>query len=142
MNKRINFDNINPGDSIPPLYKHMTQEMINRWADAVEDHNPLHVDPEYAKKTKFKSTIAHGPLVISYISEMMNNWLGIGWIEGGKLLNIKFNAPVKPGDKITIEGKVKEKRVIENEKIVECEIFVENQDGVKAVVGMAVGLVK
>ena len=142
MNRKIDFGNINPGDDIPPLYKQMTQEMINRWADAVEDHNPLHVDPEYAKKTKFKSTIAHGPLVISYISEMMNNWLGIGWIEGGKLLNIKFNAPVKPGDKITIGGRVKEKRVIETENIVETEVFVENQDGIKAVVGTAVGLVK
>jgi 3-hydroxybutyryl-CoA dehydratase len=142
MDKRINFDNINPGDEIPPLYKQMTQEMINGWADAVKDYNPLHVDPEYAKKTKFKSTIAPGPLVISYISEMMDDWLGIGWIEGGKLLNIKFNTPVKPGDKITIAGRIKEKRVIGNERIVECEVFVKNQDGVKAVVGIAVGLVE
>ena len=116
MDKRINFDNINPGDEIPPLYKQMTQEMINGWADAVKDYNPLHVDPEYAKKTKFKSTIAPGPLVISYISEMMDDWLGIGWIEGGKLLDIKFKAPVKPGDKITIGGRIKEKRVIEKRK--------------------------
>ena len=142
MNKKIDFDSINPGERISPLYKLMTQEIINKWADAVEDHNPLHVDPEYAKKTKFKSTIAHGPLVISYISELMGNWLGIGWIEGGKLLDIKFNAPVKPGDKITIGGKVKEKRDIENEKMVECEIFVENQEGVKVVVGRAIGSVK
>ena len=142
MNKKIDFDSINPRERISPLYKLMTQEMINKWADAVEDHNPLHVDPEYAKKTKFKSTIAHGPLVISYISELMGNWLGIGWIEGGKLLDIKFNAPVKPGDKITIGGKVKEKRDIENEKMVECEIFVENQEGVKVVVGRAIGSVK
>jgi 3-hydroxybutyryl-CoA dehydratase len=142
MNKKIDFDSINPGERIPPLYKLMTQEMINKWADAVEDHNPLHVDPEYAKNTKFKSTIAHGPLVISYISEMMGNWLGIGWIEGGKLLDIKFNAPVKPGDKITIAGKVKEKRDIENEKMVECEIFIENQEGIKVVVGRAIGSVK
>lgn len=142
MNKRINFDNLKAGNDIPPLYKQMTQEMINRWADAVEDYNPLHVDLEYAKKTKFKSTIAPGPLVICYISEMMNDWLGIGWIEGGKLLNIKLIAPVKPGDKISIRGRIKEKRVMKNEKIVECDVFVQNQDGVKAVVGTAVGLVK
>lgn len=142
MSEKFKFEAINPGDTIPPLLKQMSQEIINRWADAVDDYNPLHVDPEYARKTKFKSTIAHGPLIISYLSEMMSNWLGNGWIEGGKLLDIKFNAPVKPGDKITIGGKIEEKKITEAGKIVECEVFVENQEGVKAVVGRAIGLVR
>jgi 3-hydroxybutyryl-CoA dehydratase len=142
MCEKFTFETINSGDTIPPLLKQMSQEIINRWAAAVDDYNPLHVDPEYARKTKFKSTIAHGPLIISYISEMMSEWLGNGWIEGGKLLDIKFNAPVKPGDKITISGIIKGKRIVGAERIVECEVFIENQEGVKAVVGRAIGLVR
>lgn len=141
MSERINFNAIQPDEAIPSISKKMTQEIINKWADAVGDYNPLHVDPEYAKKTKFKSTIAHGPLVISYISEMMSKWLGDGWIEGGKLLDIKFNAPVKPGDVMKVGGQVKEKRTVENQKIVECDVYIENQEGVKVVVGRAIGLV-
>jgi 3-hydroxybutyryl-CoA dehydratase len=142
MSEKTNFNAIRAGEIITQIHKQMTQEIINKWADVVEDYNPLHVDPEYAKKTKFKSTIAHGPLLISYISEMMSNWLGIGWIEGGKLFDIKFNAPVKPKDKITIGGQVKEKRIVEKEKIIECEVFIENQEGVKVVVGRAIGPVR
>jgi 3-hydroxybutyryl-CoA dehydratase len=141
MSERINFNAIQPDEAIPSISKKMTQEIINKWADAVGDYNPLHVDPEYAKKTKFKSTIAHGPLVISYISEMMSNWLKDGWIEGGKLLDIKFNAPVKSGDVMKVGGQVKEKRTVENQKIVECDVYIENQEGVKVVVGRAIGLV-
>ncbi len=140
MNKRISFDSLNPGDDIPPIYKQITQEMIDRWADAVQDFNPLHVDLEYARRTKFQSTIVPGPLIASYISEMMNDWLGIGWIEGGKLLDIKFVAPVKPGDRICIGGRIKEKRFRKDERILECDVFVQNQHGVKAVVALAVGL--
>jgi 3-hydroxybutyryl-CoA dehydratase len=142
MNKRIIFEEIKQNEKIPEISKQMTQEKINKWADAVQDYNPLHVDPEYAKKTKFKSTIAHGPLVISYISEMMSNWLGVGWIEGGRLLDIKFRAPVKPGDKITIRGEVKGKRIVEDEKIVECEVYIENQEGIKVIEGRGIGQVK
>lgn len=140
-NKAI-FETIRKDDILPKLTKLVTQDKINKWADVVGDHNPLHVDPEYAKKTKFKTTIAHGPLVISFISEMMGNWLGAGWIEGGKLLDVRFRAPVKSGDEITIQGRVMHKRIVDGINTIECEIFVENQQGVKVVEGRAIGRVE
>ncbi len=140
-NKAI-FETIRKDDILPKLTKLVTQDKINKWADVVGDHNPLHVDPEYAKKTKFKTTIAHGPLVISFISEMMMNWLGAGWIEGGKLLDVRFRAPVRSGDEITIQGRVTHKRIVDSLNTIECEIFVENQQGVKVVEGRAIGRVE
>ena len=140
-NKAI-FETIRKDDILPKLTKLVTQDKINKWADVVGDHNPLHVDPEYAKKTKFKTTIAHGPLVISFISEMMGNWLGAGWIEGGKLLDVRFRAPVRSGDEITIQGRVTNKRIVDSLNTIECEIFVENQQGVKVVEGRAIGRVE
>ena len=74
MTRKVDISKIRKDDSIPALSKAITQNRINKWADAVGDYNPVHVDPEYAKKTKFKKTIAHGPLIISYISEMMGAW--------------------------------------------------------------------
>jgi 3-hydroxybutyryl-CoA dehydratase len=137
MSEKVDFDTINLNDAIPQLSKVVSQERINKWADVVEDYNPLHVDPEYAKKTKFKRTIAHGPLVISYISEMMGSWLGADWIEGGKLLDIIFHAPVKSEDRITTKGTVKNKMIVKDKKILECEVFITNQEGSKVLEGKA-----
>jgi acyl dehydratase len=46
----------------------MTQEEVNRFADLTDDHNFIHVDPERAKQTPFKGTIAHGFLTLSLLA--------------------------------------------------------------------------
>ncbi|MBQ9635111.1 MAG: MaoC family dehydratase, partial [Acidaminococcaceae bacterium] len=49
---------INKGDVFTLPAKQVTQEMICNYADAAEDHNPLHVDPEFARTTRYGGTIA------------------------------------------------------------------------------------
>jgi 3-hydroxybutyryl-CoA dehydratase len=137
----MQFEEISVGDSIPALQKQITQEVINCWAEVSTDYNPLHVDPEFAKKTRFGGTIAHGHIALSFLCEMMHRWLGPGWIAGGKLEGIKFIAPIRPGHTISIGGTITEKRVEAGKNIVQAEIFVENQDGEKCVVGSAQGIV-
>ncbi len=58
------------------MVKELTQEKINRYARAGGDGNPLHTDPEFAARTQFGGTIAHGLLVLSYLSEMMTAAFG------------------------------------------------------------------
>ncbi|WP_024803130.1 MaoC family dehydratase [Nocardia sp. BMG51109] len=41
-------------------WRQLTQETIDRFAEATGDRNPLHVDPGFARRTPFGSTIAHG----------------------------------------------------------------------------------
>lgn len=43
----------------------VTRDQINRFADAVDDHNPIHVDEEFAKAAGMPSVIAHGPLTLA-----------------------------------------------------------------------------
>ena len=83
-----------------PVVKSFTQEDINRYADAVGDHNPIHVDPEFAKTTPFSGTIAHGMLVAASISELMAREFGDRWLATGGL-DVKFKAPARPGDTVT-----------------------------------------
>jgi len=135
----MKFEAICVGDPFPALEKEITQEVINRWAEVSTDFNPLHVDPEYAAKTRFGGTIAHGHIALSFLCEMMHRWLGQGWLAGGRLEEIKFVAPIRPGCRITIGGTVTEKREEGGRRIVRGEIFVQNQDGEKCVVGLAQG---
>ena len=86
--------------NVGPVVKQLSQEQVQRYADAVGDHNPIHVDEAYARGTPLGGTIAHGMLVLASISEMMAAAFGERWLRGGKL-RVRFRAPARPGDAIT-----------------------------------------
>ena len=88
------------------------------------DHNPVHVDEEFAKTTRFGKRIAHGMLTASLISAVLANKLpGEGSVYLGQTL--QFVAPVFPGDTITARVTVKEIR--EGKPIVKLETVCVNQ---------------
>ena len=93
------------GKSLGPVVKHITQETINLYAEASGDFNPIHVDESFAAKTPLGGTIAHGMLSLAYVSEMMTSAFGPSWISGGKL-RAKFKQSARPGDTLTISGRV------------------------------------
>jgi len=125
------------GETLPQLTKTVTQKTINKWAEVSGDFNPLHVDPEYGKKTFFKTNIAHGPLILSFVIEMMTQWLGKQWIFSGRLYDIRLTAPVPPETVITMGGKNVSVKKEGDSEIVECDIFVKNQDDKLIVTGKA-----
>ena len=85
---------------VGPVVKELTQAQIDRYADATGDHNPIHVDPDFARTTPLGGTVAHGMLVLASISEMMAAAFGEAWLTGGKL-KVRFRGPARPGDTIT-----------------------------------------
>jgi acyl dehydratase len=89
---------------VAPISRALTQAMIDAYAGASGDHNPIHIDTEYAKTTPMGGTIAHGMLVLSFVSEMMTAAFGRAWLEGGKL-EVRFRAPARPGDTITARAR-------------------------------------
>lgn len=120
------------GATIPSVVKQITQDKIARYADASGDHNPLHIDPEFAATSQFGGTIAHGMLLLAHLSEMMTAAFGTRWIEGGRL-KIRFRAPARPGDTVTASGTVTN---IDGERVT-CEIECRNQAGEVLVSGQA-----
>lgn len=71
------------------------------------DTNPMHLNEEYASKTMFEGTIAHGMLSASFISTVVGTRLpGPGCIYVNQ--SLKFRAPVRPGDTVTARATVKE----------------------------------
>jgi len=115
----------------------VTEAHIAQFAGLAGDFNPLHVNEEWAKKGMFKTRIAHGMLIVSMATGLANQ---LGIFEGTTFAlaeqRIKYTAPVKPGDTITLEITVKEKHPF-NEKrnfgkiTYDCKVV--KQDGVVAV---------
>lgn len=79
----------------------ITQEMVGQFAQITGDTNPLHLNPEFAKKSIFEEPIAHGMLTASLISAALFNYLGDGAIYLSQ--TIKFLKPVFIGSTVTIE---------------------------------------
>jgi 3-hydroxybutyryl-CoA dehydratase len=85
---------------VAPVTRTLTQDMLNRYADVSGDHNPIHIDQAFAAMTPMGGTIAHGMLVLSFISEMMTGAFGERWLASGSL-DVRFRAPARPGDTVT-----------------------------------------
>ena len=98
--------NARPGDRIPALRKHVRQQTIDAWAGVSGDYNPLHTDPDFAAKTRFGGTIAHGHLPLAWFCELLIRWAGTSWLSAGELLEVRFVAPVRPGADYDVTGTV------------------------------------
>jgi 3-hydroxybutyryl-CoA dehydratase len=132
----IKLSELITGMSIPGLNKSILQENINLYAKASRDYNPIHLDEEFARKTPAKGTIAHGMLILAYVSEMMTNTFGRGWLTSGTL-NVRFKAPARPGDNLSVRGTVKSKQGIADQELIICDILVANQKGETVITGEA-----
>ena len=116
---------ISVGD-VAELTRKIEQSDIDAFASVTGDHNPVHVDEEFAKSTRFGKRIAHGMLTASLISAVLANKLpGEGSVYLGQTL--QFVAPVFPGDEITARVTVKEIR--DDKPIVKLETICLNQRG-------------
>jgi len=121
------------GDSAE-ITKTIEQSDIDAFASVTGDRNPVHVDEEFAKTTRFGKRIAHGMLIASLISAVLANKLpGEGSVYLGQTL--QFVAPVFPGDEITARVTVKEIR--EDKPIVKLETVCMNQRGEVVIRGEA-----
>lgn len=97
-------ENVGVGDSIR-FTKTVTERDVERFAAASGDTNPLHLDEEYAEKTRFKDCIVHGTLVAGLISAALAR------IPGNTIYlsqDLEFLKPVRIGDRITAEVEIVE----------------------------------
>lgn len=137
-NKHTNIEQLlsgfKEGDRLPGLKKYITQERINLYAEASKDFNPVHIDTEYAKKTPLGSTIAHGMLSLSYISEMMTTIFERYWLQGGSI-DVRFKTPARPGDTVTVSGNIKKIDNHEDRTVFRCEVLCINQNDETIVTG-------
>jgi 3-hydroxybutyryl-CoA dehydratase len=87
------------------LRKVVTDRDIALFAEVSTDHNPVHLDEEYARDTIFEGRIAHGMLTAGLISAVIGEQLpGHGTVYLGQ--SLKFLAPVRPGDMVHAEVRV------------------------------------
>ena len=119
--------------------KEITEKDINLMAELTGDFNPIHIDEDFAKKTRFNGRIAHGVMSAGLISAVLGMHLpGPGAIYLGQTL--KFLNPVRVGDTVKAEAVVTKWRP--EKKILHLDTLCSNQDGEPIVEGEAVLLIE
>ena len=129
--------NINIGDSFKKE-RLVTDELVRAFAEVSGDHNPIHLDEEFAKTTRFGRRIAHGMLSGAFISAVLGYELTevkIVYLSQ----TLKFTAPVFIGDTVTTTATVTAIREAKN--IVTMDTICTNQDGETVVKGESVVMV-
>ncbi len=107
---------------------------IKAFAQISGDDNPVHMNDEYAKGTMFGGRIAHGILVAGLISAVLGTMLpGTGAIYLSQQL--RFLAPVRPGDEVTARARVSEWDPVKGRVTLSTDV--RNQDGVAVISGEA-----
>lgn len=79
----------------------ITPELIEAWAEVVDDHNPLHVDAAFAGCTPFGQPIVHGSLLFSLACDAMQVMRPSA--VGGGTVRMRFRAPVLVGSTVDVE---------------------------------------
>lgn len=125
------------GDSAS-LSKTISEADVQAFADVTGDHNPIHLDEQFAKHSRFGRRIAHGMLGASLISSAIANELpGAGSIYLSQTL--RFVSPVYLGDTITAHITITAMR--EDKPIVTLETICENQNHEPVIKGEATVLI-
>lgn len=98
---------VSVGDVLPVLTRTVTQAMIDAYAEASGDFNPIHVDPDYARTGPFGRTIAHGMMTLAFVAQLLNEWIDGAFDKHGEI-DIAFVGPVFAGDVVEVSGVIEE----------------------------------
>tara|TARA_B100000686_G_C15932930_1_gene545144 strand:+ start:116 stop:532 length:417 start_codon:yes stop_codon:yes gene_type:complete len=114
------FESLKVGDEIPALkIPPVSRHTLALYCGASGDHNPIHVDLDYAKSVGLDDVIAHGMLSAGYIAKMLIDWVPQTAIRS---INNRFIAITYIGDSVTCTGKIVEKFKRGNENLVRLEM--------------------
>ena len=120
------YESIQVGDSFSTT-RVLTQEDVRKFAEVTGDDNPLHLDEEYARTTRFGEPVVHGVLLLGIISKVLgHDFPGAGSVAVS--ISCRFLRPVPVGSEIKVEIKIAEK--LEKRKLVKGRVYIYYDDGI------------
>ncbi|MCB1153049.1 MAG: dehydratase [Gammaproteobacteria bacterium] len=124
------------GDALPSLdLPPVTRAMLAVYCGASGDHNPVHVDLDFARASGLDDVIAHGMLVMAWTGRVLTGWVPQSAIVS---FDTRFLAVTRIGDAITARGEVIEKFVDGERRCVRVAVSAVDQHGETKTSGSAI----
>jgi acyl dehydratase len=130
------FDNVKVGDALPPLtLAPIDRTTLALFAGASGDHNAVHIDLDFARRSGMPDVFAHGMLSMAYLGRLLTCWVDQRQL---RQFGVRFVGITHLGHRITCTGRVVDKYEADGEQRVKVEIQTANQYGEPRVLGDAV----
>ncbi len=113
----------------------ITRTTLALFCGASGDHNPMHIDSDFAKKAGMPDVFAHGMLSMAYLAQALTNWVPQTAIRS---YGARFGAITHLNDEISCNGKVVDVFEEAGERRAKLELTAVNQDGETKLQGSAI----
>ena len=131
----FNLNNASVGDKIPDLViEPITRSTLALYAGASGDHNPIHIDLDFAKESGMKDVFAHGMLIMAYLGRAVTNIVPQSNL---KNFSVRFSSITNIGDILTCSGKVKKIEKNNSKKTIVLDLIVSDEFGDIKISGVA-----
>ncbi len=132
----IRYDDVAVGDELPALeFGPVSRHTLALYCGGSGDHNPIHVDIDFAKSAGFDDVFAHGMLSMAVLSRLLTEWVPQAQI---REYSVRFTAITPVNVTIRCAGTVKEKFEADGENRVRLAVTTTIDGGTRTVAGSAV----
>ncbi len=129
------FDGVKAGDLLPTLQlPPVDRAMLALFAGASGDHNPIHIDSDFARRAGMPDVFAHGMLGMAWIARLITGWTPQSTL---RRFDVRFLGITHLGNAMQCGGRVVEKLEQNGERCVRIEVQSANQFGQTKIVGEA-----
>ena len=123
----LSYDAVAIGDELPPLaLPPLTRTTLALYAGASGDHNPMHIDIDFARAAGMPDVFAHGMLSMAWLGRMLTDWVPQRDL---REFSVRFTAMTHVGERIVCTGRVVEKLERDGERLVRVSVATTNEAG-------------
>ena len=135
MAGQLYFEDVDEGMELPTLRKDPTTQQLVMYAGASGDFYAIHYDLEFARANGLPGVILHGALKNAFLGQLVTDWIGA---DGSlKKLSARYRGMDVPAKPLYCKGVVTKKYVEDGERLAQCDLWIENDEGEKNTPGSA-----
>jgi acyl dehydratase len=129
------YESVNVGDTLPTLtLPPLTRTTLALYAGASGDHNPMHIDIDFARAAGMPDVFAHGMLSMAWLGRLLTQWVPQRDL---REFSVRFSAMTHVGERIVCTGRVTEKLERDGERLIRIAVATANEVGEVKLTGEA-----